>query len=248
MTTLPYNPSLASVTVYENEMHLMAGSYCPDYNKHYKFNGTEWVEVSTLPLTKATSYAKALEFRGKLHFLYQTGHIALENPKATLTFMAKNLLKDSRQMNTGGNDGYALTTLRTWVNTDLFGSLPEDLQGVIKEVQKLSINGYGKNSSGADRKYIVDLTTDKCWIASDEELGYTSSYMQQFGEGETYSVFTDNTSRKRGKLNDDYIKWWTRSVYTANSQRFQVVQADGAVGYYNEVVTNLLGVCFGFCI
>ena len=46
---LPYTFYYGSVVVYNNEIHILGGSGSANYTKHYKWNGTTWSEVSTLP-------------------------------------------------------------------------------------------------------------------------------------------------------------------------------------------------------
>lgn len=211
----------------------------------YKWDGVEWEKLST-PKYNFT-HSALVTFRNKLRLIggaYATAnHYILENPKATLTFFAKNLLKDNRQMNSVSMDwttNYTDTDLRSWLNNDLFNSFPSTLQNNAQEVIK-----YTGRLSNNSVKEIVK-TNEKCWLISDEETGWNQLYSLK-GEGEVYDVFTDNNSRKRSKIECEPEDWWVRSTYFGNANRFGRVQANG-VGTHGTEANKLFGVCFGFCI
>lgn len=166
---------------------------------------------------------------------------------AGLTFRGK--LSARTVMNSSGKDwngnlgldggGWAKSDIRAWLNgDDFFGNLPYDLKAVIKEVQKLSDNGYYDYHPGPAQ---LTETNDKIFIASPEELNVFNKNYTMAGQGESYIMFTDANSRK---LDTSY---WTRS--TAGKQSFHSFCTIDIDGYlYNNGGGNKNGTVVYFCI
>ena len=120
--------------------------------------------------------------------------------------------------------------------------MPIELQNIIKPVYKISDGGY-------ENKTLV-TTTDKCWLASYNEVGFADSKYNLTGQGETYSAtFSNNSSRKKavyGGVETETERWWLRSSYYNGDSMFYRVTNTG--GYYNESASYEYYVAFGFCI
>lgn len=78
VSTLPYDVTKGSVVVLNGEIHILGGF--GDNTAHYKWNGTEWSEVSTLPYKLTyyyeynpaiilTCYGSAVVLDGEIHIL-----------------------------------------------------------------------------------------------------------------------------------------------------------------------------------
>lgn len=69
VSTLPYAPNnWGQVVVYHNEIHLLGGSYSNGTGtNHYKWDGTEWTSVSTLPYV--FYWGKAVVYNDEIHIL-----------------------------------------------------------------------------------------------------------------------------------------------------------------------------------
>lgn len=177
-------------------------------------------------------------YNDKIYELYDKNSYVYTLPKSTLTFFAKNLLKDNRAVHSDSiSINYANTELRDWLNDGLFNALPEELQNVISEVFKYSGDA---TAEGAAR------TSEKCWLISDEETGLNQS-SSYYGEGEPYDVFTDNDSRKRSKNNGDPEEWWVRSPDITKDGNYGYIGSDGASENSGSITTQY-GIAFGFCI
>ena len=135
---------------------------------------------------------------------------------------------------------YTNTELSTWMKNDLFNALPSDLQSSIKEVNKLHFEFTSRDVGS----FITN--NEKCFLLTDDEVG--AQLYSVAGEGTVYSVFTDNASRKRTKVNGEETWWWLKSGYQGNINRFRCVKADGSVSNGNYESTAKAGVCFGFSI
>ena len=61
LPNLPFNFYQGSAVVHDGEIHIFS-------SVHYKFNGTEWVEVSTLPIS-VSSHNQVVEYKGKIYLL-----------------------------------------------------------------------------------------------------------------------------------------------------------------------------------
>lgn len=176
---------------------------------------------------------------------YNHDNLADDSGKATLTFFCKNLPDLYQKMDDANDDGYAASDMRTFLNGELFDGLPSDLQAVIKPVYKIS-------DGGKNNKALV-TTTDKCWLASYNEIGFVDGISNLTGQGELYAstfILGDSGRSSRVKyLPDGHTSygWWTRtSYYSANSVIYYRVTNSG--GSYCDIPSNLYGVAFGFCI
>ena len=65
--TVPYYGS-SRMTIYNDEIHLLQNTY------HYKWNGDEWVSVSTLPCAMNSGSSVVFEYGGYLHVTYEKCH------------------------------------------------------------------------------------------------------------------------------------------------------------------------------
>lgn len=159
------------------------------------------------------------------------------NPKATLTFLAKNLLSKPRAMNSSNNaGGWEAMSLRNYLQGEFINSLPNDLQTSIKDVIKISNTGC----SG----YSINKTMDKLWIPSLKETGITRNGI--LSEGDTYAIFTDNLSRQKMTLDGTKRTWWTRTSNRLGDY-FMAIYGSGGTDVMNTKNANTY-ILPGFCI
>ncbi len=167
--------------------------------------------------------------------------------KAAITWIPKELSAVGYAMNkvpktyngvSGYNaGGWTLTDMRTYCNNNAFNAFPAKLQNVIQEVTKISDSGYH------DRK--LKTTTDKVWIPSYEEVGFVGNSPNVNGQGETYPIFTNISSRIRViKGGTEGSTWWLRS--SSSSSYFCSVDITGASVAYSAS-TRLIHVAPCFC-
>lgn len=72
VSKLPYEFQEGSAIVYNDEIHIF-GSLYGTSKQHYKWNGSSWVSVSTLPFSFYRG-GTALIYKGELHILGRTSH------------------------------------------------------------------------------------------------------------------------------------------------------------------------------
>ena len=159
---------------------------------------------------------------------------------AAITWVAKQLLVTSKQMNTTSTNanGYPATNvMKPYLaeNGVIWNKLPAALKTMIKAVSKTS---YDK-TTGADLTSI-----EKLWIPSAREVYGGTSYEKS---GPVYSdILSDSTSRKRKKFGaSSFDIWWLRSAFSSSDTYFRYVNSSGSLIYYYATASS--GVCLGFC-
>lgn len=176
-------------------------------SKYYKLGDTKSVAVS-----------------GELTINYEIIGIGVQNKadgtgKAAISWFPKVLLNSchnwARRETSGG---WAASSLRSYMNNDVFAKFPSDLQAVITPVAN-------PNDQGG-------ITTDKVWTVSKAECE---------SGGIFYSKLGTDAQRIRNRGGSSYY-WWTRSV-VPNSDAWSVHY----YGYfYNNYCGSDYGVAPGF--
>lgn len=146
------------------------------------------------------------------------------------------------------NVGWEGSTLREWLNDSLLASLPEELQGAIAEVTKVTNQPAASGAAGQQ------TTSDKLWVPSFSELvGGLSLGSPRYGsytsEGEQYQLFealgVSWEDASAAALASGY--WWTRSPDVANGNWVLCVSPDGIPSYGNRPATQN-EILIGFCL
>lgn len=161
--------------------------------------------------------------------------------KAGITFGLKNLMANTRQMNSSNTNagGFTGSDMYDWLQGTLLNSLPSDLRAVLKSVNK-------KTSAGSQSS-TINTNAMKIFLFSEIEIFGSVTYSKS-GEGSQYSRFATASSRikylSNGSGSADY--WWERSPYGSGSSSFCTVNSDGSASYRSASISR--GVCFGFCV
>ena len=164
--------------------------------------------------------------------------------KAGITFGMKNLYYSTYSMNSTSTSvgGWDECLMRTSTMQEMFNNLPDELQSVIKLVNKRANDG---NQS-------TDIVTsqDKLWLYSQVELnGTTDSGYKDEGTQYEYWVSHNANSDRIKNLNNGTGStniYWLRSPITVISN-FYNIDSDGSVGGYGGAGSSY-GLCFCFCI
>ena len=177
--------------------------------------------------------------------------------KAGITIGMKNLLFGTVQMDNEypytNIGGWNESTMRTYTLPKYLKTMPEDLQSVIKIVDK---------PSSAGGRYTTDITIsqDRLWLQSRVEImGTEGDYYSLVGEGSQYEYWR---SIKDGTSLSDRIKYgyqssasteptvptgyWLRSAYQPSDSSFTIIDENGRT--YGKGSGNNFGVCLCFCI
>lgn len=167
--------------------------------------------------------------------------------KAAVTFLCKNLLYQTYQMNSGdtNNGGFPSSSLCSTLNGSIYNALPSDLKAVIKTAYKW----YGTGNNTTNGKW----SGHKLWLPLTFEMFGESSYSpaaeRTTGNARQYPIFTDNASRIK-KMNNGggSAQWyWLASPYASNSTAFCTVNSGGSSSA-NSNAGGSDGVCFGLCV
>lgn len=172
--------------------------------------------------------------------------------KAGITFGMNNLLETIYQMNPSDSNigGWDNSNMRNTTMQTLFSQLPNDLQNVIKSVNK-------KASAGNQSTDII-TSSDKLWLLSEVEIDGTENevYKDEGYQYEYWRVVKDGTSSEgRIKYLSDGTGtvrgWWLRTAMLNKETSFAYVGNNGILYVSDSAVSNQTyrdGVSFGFCV
>lgn len=161
--------------------------------------------------------------------------------KAGITFGLKNLMANTRQMNSSNTNagGFTGSDMYDWLQGTLLNSLPSDLRAVLKSVNK-------KTSAGSQSS-TINTNAMKIFLFSEVEIFGSVTYSKS-GEGSQYSRFATASSRIKYLSNGSGSAnfWWERSPYGNNSNSFCSVNSNSNASF--NAANFSRGVCFGFCV
>ena len=161
--------------------------------------------------------------------------------KAGITFGLKNLMANTRQMNSSNTNagGFTGSDMYDWLQGTLLNSLPSDLRAVLKSVNK-------KTSAGSQSS-TINTNAMKIFLFSEIEIFGSVTYSKS-GEGSQYSRFATASSRIKYLSNGSGSAdlWWERSPYGNGSNDVCSVDSNGSAS--SNYASYSRGVCFGFCV
>ena len=166
--------------------------------------------------------------------------------KAAVTFLCKNLLYKTYQMNSGDTNsgGFPSSALCSTLNGSIYNALPSDLKAVIKTAYKW----YGTGNNTTNGKW----SGHKLWLPLTFEMFGETSYSpateRTTGNARQYPIFTDNASRIK-KMNNGAGSanyYWLASPGASDSAGFCFVNSGGGSDSYHA--SGSAGVCFGLCV
>ena len=156
---------------------------------------------------------------------------------AGITFQLVDCLNITYQMNSSGTNvgGWKSSAMRSRMS-EFLGQLDEDLQSVIKPVNKLV--SVGNNTS------TIETVSDKLFLLSEVEIFGSTTYSFA-GEGSQYAWYKAGNTKVK-KVNGVANTWWERSPYNVNAGSFCYVANDGGVQVGGS--SDSRGVSFAFCV
>ena len=207
------------------------------------FSGLEIGDYVTIPLIG--------EFEGKvLHF--DIAGINVYNGYSTnnensIDFVAREILRKSRINATNSNTGgFVASELYTYLQTNIWNSLPQEWRNVISPKKVLLENKSAAESTSWDWKSM------NLWLLADIELfGYQSWSQRGYGSGnfKQYPLF--RSERHLIKKLIDGTPWWywllQPSTYGDGTTRWCNCGDSGYSSYLNASISDG-GVVFGFRI
>lgn len=193
-----------------------------------------WAVGDTKSVTLTTNEVIELQIAGFNHDTYSDG------VTAPVTLVMKNCLNITAKMNSSNTNtgGYPASAMKTYVETNIYNKLPNDLKTIVAPVKKKCYTIYNQVSSLSEANYGV-------WLLAAAEVFDNASYTVGNGEGTKYPIFTDDTSRIK-RVNGSTNYWWLRSAYSSNSLRFVVTSSNGVANFIDA--SYELGVVVGLCV
>lgn len=196
---------------------------------------SHWAVGDTKLVTLTTNEVIELQIAGFNHDTYSDG------VTAPVTFVMKDCLKTKASMNGDKTNagGYPDSTMKTWVESNIYDKLPSDLKTIVAPVKKKWYTTYNDANSLTEGNYNV-------WLLSEAEVIDSVTQTIGTGEGSKYDIFTDSASRIK-KVNGTKETWWLGSCSKYFNTNFVGIHYDGSV-YGNNYAYIVCGVVVGLCI
>ena len=128
--------------------------------------------------------------------------------------------------------GWPATSMRTFVNNDIYNAIPSDLKSAIIDTTVVSGHGYSDttNFTSTDKLYLLapkEICTN--WnmsVDTAKDLTRTLDYYTNIG------VTTSNSSGAIKKNGTSAAWWWLRSAFSNDGIAFFYVKGTGSYGNY----------------
>mgnify|MGYP005890447507 CR=1 FL=1 len=147
-------------------------------------------------------------------------------------------MNDTINTNVGG---WPATSMRTFVNNDIYNALPSELRNVI--IDTTTISGHGEkdteNFISTDKLYL--LSTAEVWAqGSSNTIGDDTArnVTRQLDYYKNLGVITSDYSGVIKKNGTSAYWWWLRSARTGGSYDFYIVDKPGSWSNANASNTN----------
>lgn len=155
---------------------------------------------------------------------------------APLTFLAKELLLQSHNMNSSNTTegGWANSSIRNWLNSTIKSLIPSNISIRLQNVNKT----FDETGSR-----VISTSVDKIWLPSIREIRPSSNHESS---GVTYyKLYTTEKETRLKTQNGSVGTYWTRTAYNS-SGKFVYIPNWGDYSYGDASVER--GVCIGFCL
>ena len=142
--------------------------------------------------------------------------------------------------------GYPASSMYTYVNNEVYNTLPEGLRNVI--IPTYVVSGHG--STSGEENFVTEQ--DKVYLLSGKEVYGSDTYDTSSNltrQLEYYSNLGVTASNKSGalkKLNGSNASWWLRSADSRYPNIFRHVNTGGSLDY--NLASNAYGVAVAFRI
>ena len=236
-STLPYNFCKGSAVVYNNEIHILGGY--GNGTAHYKFDGSNWISVSTLPLYFA-SKDLAVIFNNEIHILKNKKHYKFDGSTwSEVSTLPYDIYQSSAvvfndELHILGYDGESDVIFHykwdgsSWSSVS---TLPYKLYNGSAVVYNNEIHILGGESSG-------DYTKHYKWNGSSWSKVSTLPYDMSYGSAVVYN----NEIHILGSHDDSFYKYhykYDGSTWSEVSTLPYSFNRGSAVVYNNEI--HILG-------
>ena len=140
---------------------------------------------------------------------------------------------------TGNVGGWPASEMRTYVNSDIYNALPEELRNGI--INTTVVSGHGSNDSSNF------TSTDKLYLLDAKEI-YGGSFTSQYNTAKdserqldyysSQNITTSNYSGAIKQRNGSNDWWWLRSARSYGNNIFYDVNSNGSCSDYSSNFTS----------
>lgn len=154
----------------------------------------------------------------------------------------------TRKMNSTNTNvgGWPATSMRTYVNNDIYNALPSELKNGI--IDTTVVSGHGSSDSAnftsTDKLYL--LSTKEVWGSNPGGYDTATAETRQLDYYKAQGVTTSNYSGAKKQYNGSNKNWWLRAAISCISYYFYIVIAHGY--WSNYIATTSIGVAPAFRI
>ena len=135
-------------------------------------------------------------------------------------------------------DGWPATSMRTFVNNDIYNAIPSEIKNAI--IDTIVVSGHGKS----DTENFT--STDKLYLLAPKEIytNFSSSYDTARDLTRTLDYYTSigvTTSSYSGAIKKNGTSasyWWLRVAYSINITNFYRMTSSGNYGNYSAAHAN----------
>ena len=140
--------------------------------------------------------------------------------------------------------GWPASSMRTFVNNDIYNSLPSEIKNAI--IDTTVVSGHGStngetNFTSTDKLYL--LSTAEVW-ANGHDYDAARDVTRQLDYYKNLGTSTTNRSGAKKKKGTSAARWWLRAAYSGNGNYFYLVDIDGS--WSNNSAYGAIGVSSAF--
>ena len=140
--------------------------------------------------------------------------------------------------------GWPASSMRTFVNNDIYNSLPSEIKNAI--IDTTVVSGHGStngetNFTSTDKLYL--LSTAEVW-ANGHDYDTARDVTRQLDYYKNLGTSTTNRSGAKKKKGTNAARWWLRAAYSGNGNYFYLVDIDGS--WSNNSAYGAIGVSSAF--
>ena len=144
--------------------------------------------------------------------------------------------------------GWPATSMRTFVNNDIYNALPSEIKNAI--IDTTVVSGHGSTSgetnfTSTDKLYL--LSTAEVWAQGSSntiEHDTARDVTRQLDYYKNEGVTTSNYSKVIKMNNSTASYWWLRSAYSDEYVSFYSVYISGDWNHYGSIATNCVSPAF----
>ena len=138
-------------------------------------------------------------------------------------------------------DGWPATTMRTFVNNDIYNAIPDEIKNAI--IDTTVVSGHGKsdteNFTSTDKLYL--LSTAEVWSQGSSNTISTDTARDVTRQLDYYKNLNTDTVNYSPAIKNNGTSagyWWLRAAYSNTINNFYCVSTSGDWHNYNAYIAN----------